>query len=126
MGSKRTGAPPPWPLGVGVVTFAVSAVLRFAALVSPLTSVLVRRRVPSPLSAQVGRVPLVLGVPVGVGFLLVSRAFDQFGLLKAAVTRAIDDLRRDFVDEPLALQPERATSCALALEARSWRSPWSR
>ena len=48
-----------------------------------------------------------LGVPVGVGFLLVSRASDQFGQLQAAVTRAIDDLRRFLVDEPFALQPER-------------------
>jgi predicted PurR-regulated permease PerM len=93
-------------LSVRVVTFAVVAALLLAALIWPLTSVLVRRRVPPSLSALVG-VLLVLGVPVGVGFLLVSRAFDQFGQLQVAVTRAIDDLRRFLVDEPFALQPER-------------------
>ncbi len=93
-------------LSVGVVTFAVVAALLLAALISPFTSVLVRRRVPSWLSALVG-VLLILGVPVGVGFLLASRASTQFGQLQAAVTGAVDDLRRFLVDGPFALQPER-------------------
>ena len=53
-----------------------------------------------------------LGVPVGVGFLLVSRASDQFGQLQAAVTRAIDDLRRFLVTGS-------GTGATLALEALS-------
>ncbi len=89
-----------------VVTIAVVAALLLVALISPFTSALVRRRVPSWLSALVG-VLLILGVPVGVGFLLVSRASAQFGQLQASVTSAVDDLRRFLVDGPFALQPER-------------------
>ena len=98
-------------LSVGVVTFAVVAALLLAALISPLTSVLIRRRVPSSLSALVS-VLLVRGVPVGVGLLLVSRASDQFGQLQAAVTRAIDDLRRFLVVSRSRCSRSASTSCA--------------
>ncbi len=47
------------------------------------------------------------GLAPGNGDVLPGRsgASDQFGQLQAAVTRAIDDLRRFLVDEPFALQP---------------------
>lgn len=69
-------------LMVRVVTFAVVAALLVAALLAPVTSALARRGVPSWLAALLG-VLVLLGLPLAVGFLRVTRATRQLGALQS-------------------------------------------
>lgn len=108
-------------LMVRVVTFAVVAALLLAALLAPVTAALTRRGVPSWLAALLG-VLVLLGVPLGVGVLLVTRASRQLGALQSALTSAVDDLRRTLVEGPLALQPERVDEVRDAVVAFIQRS----
>ena len=93
-------------LKVGLVVFALIAALLLTALLTPLAERLRRAGAPSWLAALVSIV-LLVGVPVGVAFLVYRRVQAQLAGLGPAVTSGLDQLRNWLVSGPLNLDPSR-------------------
>jgi len=89
-------------LRVGLVVFALLAAVLLAALLAPLAVTLRTAGLPRALAALVSLL-LLLGVPVGIGYLIYSQVMQQVQDIGPAVTEGIDRISQWFMDGPLDL-----------------------
>ncbi|MFC5379221.1 AI-2E family transporter [Aquipuribacter nitratireducens] len=93
-------------LRVGVVAFALLAALLLTALLAPVATGLRRLGLPRAVAALAALL-LLLGVPVGIGWLLYSRVMVQLEAVGPAVTAGLDRIREWLVTGPLGVDPAR-------------------
>ncbi len=96
-------------LQVALVTFSLALALVAVALLAPLVNRLHRLGLPTALAALLC-VLLLIGLLVGVGLLVYSRATGEVDDLAASLTAGIDQIRGWLVSGPLALDPAQVDS----------------
>lgn len=87
-------------LRVGLVAFVILAALLLAALLAPAANRMRDAGLPSAVAALLSLVVLI-GVPVGIGYLLYTQVTQQLQDIGPAVTQGLDRVRDWLVNGPL-------------------------
>lgn len=99
---------------VQVVTLSVIVAILLTALAQPVVNGL--RAIGSPpWAAALGATVFLLAVPIGIGFLVVSRALEQVDDLRAALTMGVDDIRGWLITGPLSVSPAQVDQARAAI-----------
>jgi putative heme transporter len=96
-------------LAVALLSLAVAIALLLAALLSPVSRLLRRLRVPDALAA-LGGVLTLLGVLTLAGVLVTTQVASQFGDLGETVANGLDEVRQVIVTGPLPIGEEQLDS----------------